>query len=111
MEDGATVAVCLSMGGKDHIPEAIGAFQALRYDRVKAAQKTGETTRDLWHKADYKEMKRNPESMRLVREAWLLDHDAEKYAEENYAATVSALKAAETAPPIQPTARVGALIV
>jgi hypothetical protein len=58
---------------------------------VRAAQKTGETTRDTWHKANWDEVKKNPDSMKLKREEWLLDFDAEDYAEKNYAATVALL--------------------
>ena len=92
MEDGATIAVCLNKGGKAHVQESIAAFEALRYERVRAAQKTGEQTRDMWHKADFSEVKKDPDSMRLKREPWLLDHDAEMYAEENYDATVRLLR-------------------
>lgn len=91
MEDGATIAVCLSRCGKAHIQEGIAAFEALRYERVRAAQKTGETTRDTWHKADFDAAKKNPDSMKLKREEWLLSFDAEEYAEKNYAATVALL--------------------
>lgn len=92
MEDGATMAVCLTRCGKGHVQEGVAAFEALRYERVRAAQKTGEQTRDTWHKANWDEVKKNPESMKLKREAWLLDFDAEKYAEEKYAATVTLLQ-------------------
>lgn len=92
MEDGATIAVCLSMAGKSKIPEAISVFEALRYERVRAAQKTGEQTRDMWHKADWNEVKKDPESIRLKRQSWLLNFDAEEYAEKNYAATAALLE-------------------
>jgi len=92
MEDGVTVAVCLEKAGKANVPEAISAFEALRYERVRMAQKTGETTRDTWHKADFDSLKKNPEAIKLKREPWLLGHDAERYADENYEKTVKALK-------------------
>ena len=91
MEDGATIAVCLTKSGKAHVQQAVAAFEALRYERVRAAQKTGENTRDTWHKADWNAVKKNPESMRLKRDSWLLNFDAEQYAEDNYAATVALL--------------------
>jgi len=91
MEDGATIAVCLSMTEKSKIQEAVAVFEALRYERVRAAQKTGEQTRDMWHKADWNEVKKNPESIRLKRQSWLLNFDAEEYAEKNYAATAALL--------------------
>ena len=92
MEDGATMAVCLTRSGKAHVQEGVAAFEALRYERVRAAQKTGEKTRDQWHKANWDEVKKNPESMKLKRGSWLLDFDAEEYAEERYGATVALLK-------------------
>lgn len=45
-------------------------------------QKTGETTRDMWHKADWDKVKENPKSIHLPREDWILGHDAEKHANE-----------------------------
>lgn len=48
--------------------------------------------RNQWHKADWDEVKKNPDSMKLKRDDWLLNFDAEEYAEKNYAATVELLK-------------------
>ncbi|ERS96736.1 hypothetical protein HMPREF1624_06945 [Sporothrix schenckii ATCC 58251] len=93
VEDGVTLGVTLRRAGSAaHVPEAVAAFEALRYERVRAAQKTGETTRDTWHKADMDAIRANPEAMRLRREAWVLGHDAEAYAEEHYDATVEVLR-------------------
>jgi 2-polyprenyl-6-methoxyphenol hydroxylase-like FAD-dependent oxidoreductase len=92
MEDGTTIAVCLSIAGKSKIQEAIAVFEALRYERVKAAQKTGEETRDMWHKANWDEVKKNPGSIQLKRQAWLLNFDAEEYAENHYTATAALLQ-------------------
>jgi 2-polyprenyl-6-methoxyphenol hydroxylase-like FAD-dependent oxidoreductase len=47
MEDGVTIAICLREAGKNNVQAALRAFQDIRYDRVKAVQKTGETTRDV----------------------------------------------------------------
>ncbi|KAI1332543.1 putative monooxygenase [Xylariaceae sp. FL0255] len=104
MEDGATIAVCLSRAlnktaernGEEHgrggVQEAIAVFEAIRYQRVRSAQKTGEQTRDIWHKADFSAAKKDPQSLRLRREAWLLDFDAEMYAEEHYDETARMLR-------------------
>jgi hypothetical protein len=45
-------------------------------------QKTGETTRDMWHKADWDKVKEDPKSVQFPREDWIFNHDAEKHAEE-----------------------------
>ncbi|KAI0538651.1 putative monooxygenase [Xylaria digitata] len=91
MEDGATIAVCLSRAAG--VQEAVATFEAIRYERVRSAQKTGEQTRDIWHKADFSAAKNDPQSLRLRREAWLLDFDAETYAKEHYEATARVLRA------------------
>lgn len=96
MEDGATLAVCLrrclKAGAKTaDIPEAVEAFEALRYERVRSAQRTGVQTREIWHKADFEAARRDPASLRLRREGWLLNFDAEAFAEEEYGRTVAVL--------------------
>jgi 2-polyprenyl-6-methoxyphenol hydroxylase-like FAD-dependent oxidoreductase len=82
LEDGVNIAVCLRRGGKDDIPEAVRTHERIRYDRVKAVQKTGETTRDMWHKTDWEKVKTDPESIQLPREDWVFHHDTEMHAEE-----------------------------
>ncbi|KAK3721979.1 hypothetical protein LTR37_002795 [Vermiconidia calcicola] len=81
MEDGVTIAICLREAGKQYISAGVKAYQDIRYDRVKAVQKTGETTRVMWHKADWDKVKEDPKSIGMPREDWILGHDAEKHAE------------------------------
>ena len=52
-----------------------------RYERVKAVQKTGETTRNMWHQADWEKVGENPNSIAFPREDWIHLHDAETHAE------------------------------
>lgn len=59
-----------------------------RYERVRAVQKTGESTRDMWHHADWDKVKDDPSSIRLPREDWILKFDAEKHAEEVFDETI-----------------------
>ncbi|KAJ5986679.1 hypothetical protein N7451_011044 [Penicillium sp. IBT 35674x] len=84
MEDGVVLAVCLKEGGKDSVPDAVRAYQDIRYERVKAVQKTGETTRDMWHKADWDQVKKDPASIQLPREDWIFRFDAESNAREAF---------------------------
>ncbi|KAK5062718.1 hypothetical protein LTR84_004792 [Exophiala bonariae] len=84
MEDGVTLAVCLKRAGKDQIPDGVRTYQRIRYERVKAVQKTGETTRDMWHKADWDKVKEDPTSVQFPREDWIHNFDAEKNAEEEF---------------------------
>ncbi|KAK5175141.1 uncharacterized protein LTR77_000278 [Saxophila tyrrhenica] len=82
MEDGVTIAICLREAGKDTVAAALRAFQEIRYDRVKDVQKTGESTRDMWHKADWDAVKKDPTSIQMPREDWIHGHDAEVHAEQ-----------------------------
>jgi len=84
LEDGVTLAVTLKRAGKENVPAAVKAYQDIRYERVKAVQKTGETTRDMWHKTDWEKVKRDPKSIELPREDWIFGFDAERHAEEIY---------------------------
>lgn len=100
MEDGVVLGVCLKRGGKANVPASVRAYQDIRYadlicnfwrvltcyryERVRAVQKTGETTRDMWHKADWDKVAEDPESIQLPREDWIFRFDAEKNAEESF---------------------------
>lgn len=88
MEDGVVLAVCLKRGGKGNVPAAVRAYQNIRYERVRAVQKTGETTRDMWHKADWDKVAKDPASIQLPREDWIFRFDAEKNAEETFSKLV-----------------------
>ncbi|CAI6332851.1 unnamed protein product [Periconia digitata] len=82
LEDGATIAVMLRKAGKENVRGALRAYQDIRYERVKKVQKTGETTRDMWHNTDWEKVKKNPEIIQFPREDWVFGHDAELHAEE-----------------------------
>ncbi|KAF2867754.1 hypothetical protein BDV95DRAFT_581685 [Massariosphaeria phaeospora] len=82
LEDGVTLAVVLRQAGRGNVRGALRAYQDIRYDRVTKVQKTGETTRDMWHKTDWEKVKRNPESIQFPREEWIFGFDAEAHAEE-----------------------------
>ncbi len=45
-------------------------------------QKTGESTRDMWHKTDWARVKEDPASIGFPRDDWIHTFDAEKHAEE-----------------------------
>ena len=55
-------------------------------------QKTGESTRDLWHKTDWAKVRDDPESIGFPREDWIHQFDAEKFAEENFDQVLSSLR-------------------
>ncbi|KAL4791917.1 hypothetical protein BDV19DRAFT_401008 [Aspergillus venezuelensis] len=82
LEDGVTIALCLKAAGKERVSEALRAFERIRYNRVCKIQETGKTTREMWHKADWDEVAKDPTKLQLPREGWILDHDAEEHAKK-----------------------------
>ncbi|KAK4187697.1 hypothetical protein QBC35DRAFT_220787 [Podospora australis] len=82
MEDGVTIAVCLRKAGKENVQGAVKAHQEIRYERVRLVQKTGESTRDRWHKTDWETVAKDPKSIAFPREDWIHTFDAEKHTEE-----------------------------
>jgi salicylate hydroxylase len=50
-EDGAVLALCLTLAGNGNVPLATRTYERLRYDRVRKAQLCGEDLRDRWHNA------------------------------------------------------------
>lgn len=92
VEDGVTIAVCLEKGGKGNVVEAVRAYESIRYDRVHRAQKMGVTTREQWHKADWDAIWKDPKSLHIKREGWLLNFDAEDHAYQVYDEIATNLK-------------------
>jgi 2-polyprenyl-6-methoxyphenol hydroxylase-like FAD-dependent oxidoreductase len=91
VEDGVTLAVCLLKAGREKIPEALSIYEKMRYDRVRQAQTTGVTARDRWHEADYSRVHENPESIKMVLEGWILNHDSEEQANATYNEVLASL--------------------
>ncbi|KAI1266910.1 hypothetical protein F5Y18DRAFT_351959 [Xylariaceae sp. FL1019] len=84
LEDGVCLAICLRRGTKEKVPESIRAHEKIRYDRVRETQKTGETTRDMWHKTDWAKVKENPAIIQFPRQDWIFKFDVEKNTEDVY---------------------------
>src|SRR5690606_30484892 len=82
VEDGVTIAVCQRRAGKGDIPRALMAHEKIRYERVGSIQKTGESTRDLWHKTDWEAARKDPKVIEFPRPEWIFGFDAEGHAEE-----------------------------
>ncbi|KAH8910397.1 FAD/NAD(P)-binding domain-containing protein [Coniochaeta sp. PMI_546] len=91
MEDGAVIAACLAISGRDRVTEAVKVYEKIRYDRVHRIQATGVTTRESWHKADWDAIWKNPMLLHLKREEWILNFDAEEDTYKSYARISSSL--------------------
>jgi hypothetical protein len=89
-----TIAVCLDVASKNEIsiPEAMKAYELLRYNRTVATMKLGEEVRNRWHKTNVSVLPVDPAKLQLPHHPWLLDHDAAAYAEENFLKVVEDIR-------------------
>jgi len=81
VEDGVVFASILKLAGKNNVPLAVRAWEDIRYQRVRKAQLTGETTRDRWHKS---KPDASRDEVELPRPEWLLGFDCEVDAEARW---------------------------
>jgi hypothetical protein len=91
MEDGAVIAGCLDISGRDGVTDAVRVYEKIRYDRVHRIQATGVTTRESWHKADWDAIWKDPMLLHLKREQWILGFDAEEDTYNSYETLKSSL--------------------
>ncbi|CAG7941447.1 unnamed protein product [Penicillium salamii] len=84
MEDAYSLAACLSIAGKENLSLATKVHNHLRFERVSCAQKMGFKNRELYHNTDWDAVAKNPETMGKMVGDWLVHHDPEQYAYDNY---------------------------
>ena len=83
IEDGATLAACLSGARTSHIPDALRHYEALRLPRASRVQALSETNKTRFHLPDGAaqqardaEMAQGATDWSLKAVAWLYGHDA-----------------------------------
>ncbi|KAI1171109.1 hypothetical protein F4777DRAFT_71132 [Nemania sp. FL0916] len=91
IEDAATVAITLELAGKGQVPLALRVVEKMRYERCTLAQKMGIETREQWLQTDWEEVKKNPSVLAQPRPAWLMNHDPQEYAYEEFEAAAHAV--------------------
>ncbi|KAG2746956.1 FAD/NAD(P)-binding domain-containing protein [Suillus brevipes Sb2] len=77
VEDGLTLAITLSLAGKDNVQLGTRTWESMRYQRVRDAQLLGESTRNKWHAAKVGD---TGKSFELPMPEWLMGFDAEAHA-------------------------------
>ncbi|SPO06485.1 uncharacterized protein DNG_09175 [Cephalotrichum gorgonifer] len=84
MEDAYSLATCLQIAGKSDVSIATKVHNHLRFERVSCAQKMGFKNREIYHNTDWDAVSKNPEILGKMVGNWVVCHDPEKYAYENY---------------------------
>lgn len=85
IEDGASIAVCLRRANGD-VKLALRAFERIRYNRTHVVHMSSVSNRNEYHNVDWTPqfVKDHPGSLSLRRPVWIVEHDAKKFAEENF---------------------------
>ncbi|GKZ22571.1 hypothetical protein AbraCBS73388_008732 [Aspergillus brasiliensis] len=90
LEDGASLAECLRIAGKENCADGAKVHELLRYQRVTVIQRTGFANRRELHRPT-DELPKNIED--LMRQGkWIWCHNPERYATENYTQAHASLK-------------------
>ena len=84
MEDGVTVGVSLQRPGKIMFHWQFECTNAFVMIVFVVFRKTGESIRDLWHKADGDAVKKDPTKIRLPRGERILKYNSHRFAENNF---------------------------
>ncbi|KAG2418549.1 hypothetical protein HFD88_001650 [Aspergillus terreus] len=84
MEDAYSLAACLDIAGRKDVSLATKVHNYLRFERVSCAQKMGFKNRESFHNTDWDAVAKKPHLFGKIAGDWLLRHDPEQYAYENY---------------------------
>ncbi|RYN46115.1 hypothetical protein AA0118_g12679 [Alternaria tenuissima] len=84
MEDGYSLAACLSLAGRQNVQLATKVHNKLRFERVSCAQKLGFKNREVFHNTDWSSQNAAPKKNEKMVGDWLILHDPEKYTHDNY---------------------------
>ncbi|KAF9869922.1 FAD binding domain protein [Colletotrichum karsti] len=84
MEDAYSLATCLQLGGRAGLGLAVRVHNEMRYERVSCAQKMGWKTRENFNNTDWDKVDENPQILTKPVGDWVLRHDPEQYAYDNY---------------------------
>ncbi|KAF4168871.1 hypothetical protein CNMCM6936_000816 [Aspergillus lentulus] len=86
MEDAYSLATCLQLGKSSSQCKVEGGNMLMlrRFERVSCAQKMGFHHREKFHNTDWDEVARNPDILSKTTANWIMRHNPEQYAYENY---------------------------
>ncbi|CAG9942664.1 unnamed protein product [Clonostachys rosea f. rosea IK726] len=96
LEDGYSLAACLEKGGRERVALATRVHNNLRYERVSCAQRMGLKNRENFHKTDWDYVREHPEVLTSTIGLWLIHHNPEKYAIENFESCAAHIEEGKT---------------
>ncbi|KAJ5766293.1 uncharacterized protein N7511_003909 [Penicillium nucicola] len=91
IEDGAVVAICLALAGKQRIPLGLRVMEKLRYQRVSLIQDGGLKMLQSLHKADWEADNKEEVPTMITRPTWIFSHDCQQSAYDEFEKAASAV--------------------
>ncbi|EFE32738.1 MAK1-like monooxygenase, putative [Trichophyton benhamiae CBS 112371] len=92
IEDGAVVAIALELAGKDNVPLALEVTKRMRAQRTTEIHKLGLSALESLVNPDWSESEKNSKLLSMPNPGWVLNHDCQKYAYEEYSKVVASIK-------------------
>lgn len=89
LEDAISLAACIGVAGKEHIQDAARVHNLLRFERVSFLQALGVSNRENRTSDKAKAQGKNPLPS---YGAWIVEHDPEQYAIDNYSGALAHVK-------------------
>ncbi|KAI9163992.1 FAD-dependent monooxygenase fsr3 [Paramyrothecium foliicola] len=85
LEDAFSLASCLQISGKGNIPLSVRVHNHMRFVRASCGQKMGFKNRENFHNTDWDAAAAKPQDVTKTVGDWVLNHNPEQYAYDNYA--------------------------
>lgn len=92
IEDAVSLAMCLRMGGRGSVAEAVRVHVRLRFVRNACAQKLGFANAELLQDTDWSKVKLDPRRAQPKLPRWVWSHDPEDYAQLHYHRVVNSMR-------------------
>ncbi|KAJ5871118.1 FAD/NAD(P)-binding domain-containing protein [Penicillium soppii] len=79
VEDGAVVAIALRLAGASAVPLALHVTEMIRHPRATILQEAGAKFQAVWRNANWDDVCKDLNVLRMPRPKWIFDHDCQSY--------------------------------
>ncbi|KAK2868063.1 hypothetical protein FQN49_003198 [Arthroderma sp. PD_2] len=93
IEDAAVLAIALELAGKQDVPLALSVAEKIRYQRAQVIQQGGlAVLQYIMNDIDFESLRKDPTMMRPPNPSWILKHDCQKYAYQEFNTVAEAIR-------------------
>nr|ADY16696.1 TqaH [Penicillium aethiopicum] len=92
IEDGAVLAIALSLAGKERVPLALQVVEKIRYPRATVIQLGSESFQATVLRSDWGKDESKRDEFRFPNPDWIFSHDCQSYAYQEFESVVEAIR-------------------